>query len=80
MGGLSGVSVPSNLRMSSSGYYAGDESEGSALLAKRNDSMAVSPGDVLGRATDYMSVASTGLRTGQKLAWADGGEEGKRSV
>ncbi|KAG9246088.1 Bestrophin, RFP-TM, chloride channel-domain-containing protein [Calycina marina] len=76
-GGLGGVSVPSNLRMSSSGYYGGDEGEGSALLARRNDSLSVSPGNVLGHPTDYLSVSGTSTsagKTGMRLSWADGGE------
>lgn len=75
--GNAGVTVPSNLRMSSSGYYGGDE--GSALLGERRDSSAVSPGHMLSIGGDYMSLNTgmgpgVGSSTGTRLSWANRGE------
>ena len=72
--GNDGVAVPSNLRMSSSGYYGGDES--SALLGPEGkDSGGISPGNMLNVGADYMSVGTgtspgIGSGSGPRLTWA----------
>ena len=81
--GNAGVAVPSNLRMSSTGYYGGDE--GSALLgAEGKDSAGVSPGNMLNAGVDYMTVntgtsaPAAGSSKGPRLTWANK-DDGKSS-